>query len=151
MNQNATALLFEGTPVYQIHDSSAMNTPVAGDKPFKILLLHNSGVQLPVAERQMLGKMLAALKLNWEDVALISGQPESTFHHLRGSSMCFNKMIAFGFTPATLGMNIAADNYRLLNFQDTQIIFSESLSILSQNLNSSKDRLWKAVKEMFAQ
>lgn len=150
MNQNDTSLLFDGISVYRIPDFSKRDLPVAGAKAGNILVVYDSGEQLSEEERQMLGKMLAALKLSWEDVTLIPAQSGISFRDLK-RSMHFKKLIAFGFTPTSFGLNITAQNYSLLNFQDAQIVFSESLSTVNQNQNNSKNRLWKAVKQMFAE
>ena len=142
------AHLFESSLLFEISDYRNVNFRWEGKNPESILILSPSSIAvLTEDERAMLRRMLNALKLNLENVALSCSAHPPPFHDLK-NKITFKKLIAFGMGPLNIGLNINAENYQVINFSDTKIVFSESLSTLSSN-EKSKGQLWKALKEMF--
>ncbi len=148
-NQSIVAAhLFESTLLFEIPDYRNRNFRWEGKKTESILILSPSSIAvLTEDERAMLRRMLNALKLNLENVAVSCSAKPPPFHDLKKKTT-FKKLLAFGMGPLNIGLNINAENYQVINFSDTQIVFSETLSALNGN-EKSKGLLWKALKEMF--
>lgn len=141
--------LFDTIELFGVADTTSDIQFKGENRSGLVLLCRSSADVLPADEQEMLGKMLNALKLSWDDVALICTQENYQFSHLK-RKIGFKKLVSFGFTPLQLRLNINADNFRLIDFSGAKIIFSESLSELKENKNNSKDHFWRAMKEMFA-
>jgi len=142
------ATLFEQTQLFKISDFKNENFKIDGTNTDSVLILSPSfSSVLPAEERAMLSKMLNALKLNIENVALCAAAKPPPFHFLK-NKIAFTKLLVFGIEPQSIGMNINAEVNRVINFRNTKIVFSETLSTLIGN-EKSKGMLWKALKEMF--
>lgn len=141
-------LLFDSTQLYGIAHTAQTALQPQGANKKKILLLCCTDRNLPADEREMLGKMLNALNMNWEDVALLCIVSPVPFHLLK-KQITFEKLIAFGHTPSEISLNIAPEKYQVISFAETKIIFSEGLSVILGNKQHVKDRLWKSVKQLF--
>src|SRR5688572_27854718 len=120
--------LFDTVELFGLKDIPATDIHFNGENRSGLLLLcHTLADEFPADEKEMLGKMLTALKLNWDDAALICTHESYQFSHLK-KKIGFTKLVSFGFTPLHLGLNLNIDNYKCIDFSGLKIIFSESLS-----------------------
>jgi DNA polymerase III psi subunit len=90
------------------------------------------------SQRQLLSKILLAVKQSLESVRVLSLQKFDLSSYQEKPS----KIIAFITPPKGFGL------YEVVKTGDTSVIFSDSLETLITD-DSAKRKLWAALKEMF--
>jgi len=137
--------LFEDIEVYSVKERSTEKISFEGSNKRQVLLI--CPASLTADQRALLSRILSAVKLELNDVALLHSDSLPPYRQLE-AEMDFRKMILFGIAPAQLSLNISCPEYTPVNFQGVEILVSESLMHLEGN-SHSKDMLWKALKKMF--
>jgi hypothetical protein len=100
-------------------------------------------------ERALLQKILAAIKLTEGDVFIVSIKEidPGSFNRLIGNDR-FDKLLFFGVTPLQVGWYIDVQLYVRTYFMEKEILFAESLPVLSAN-ESAKKKLWGQLQALF--
>lgn len=94
-----------------------------------------------------LGKMLLAVKESKDDV-LIKKLPENLSFSALYKATNVRWLMAFGFDPKVLALNINNEKYRVFKLDDCNLLFADKLSDVLSNKNL-KLKLWAAQKLMF--
>jgi len=115
-------------------------------KNILFLLDHHDEKLMPEDERNILQKILKALGLDFEDVAIINiaRQKEKSFSSFK-EFLSINKAVLLGIEPNELGMKSSCELYKVNNYNNTQLLSAEKLvSIVS---DEGKKRLfWDSLK-----
>jgi DNA polymerase III psi subunit len=101
-------------------------------------------------ERLLLQKILAAVKLNEDDVfiASLNDIQPVPFNSLISQNK-FDKLLFFGIEPKQLNWHIEVLLYQKMNFMEKDILFAESLTVLKAN-EISKKKLWGQLQSIFS-
>lgn len=99
-------------------------------------------------EKEFLMRMLAALKLTEQSIALVN------LAHYKGTNLkqlkdffACNKVLAFGIEPSGLQLSNTV-MYALTDYDAQQLIFADALADL-KNDDQKKRTLWMELKKMF--
>lgn len=113
-----------------------------------ILVKETKETYLSESDQAFLTKILGAVKLQFEDIALVNVQthPKVDFTQLKNYFSC-TKLLSFGISAAEIGLKNSSLN-ELHEYQNTKIIIAESLSILAKD-DSRKKLLWLTLKKLF--
>lgn len=150
IDNGAVAKLFEGNDLYVIKQGNAGHEfPIEGKATNRVAVVYNSDVAMSSDDREQLNKILAALKLNPDDVGMVNvaDVPPPVFTNITRRLSC-NYMIVFGATPVDLGMLVAAKRYIELPMQGVKILFSDSIELLRQDAKR-KRYLWDCLQVTF--
>ena len=108
-------------------------------RPKPIVVITSSWDSLSDKERELLSKIISALKISIDAVTIISQSVLNiTFFH--GKT---NKLIYFGELPSGISQ------YEVLESGEVSFICSESIIQLIDN-EASRKKLWQALKSLFA-
>jgi hypothetical protein len=150
-----TAILSE--MIYLTGDEAKVNisanTPnkfqFIGENKRRVLLLcrTNNGNMLPDSQLQTLEKMIHALQLSMQDVALVVVE-DYKHTSFRDINKQFNPSVVllFGLLPGDLHLHIHTPEYQPVIFQGITFLCSQSLDTLT---DVHKKRLWTSLKEIF--
>lgn len=136
--------LFENAEVFSLKENTG-ESAFEGNSLSGILIICSGSIT--DEEKFFLDKILTSVKLKLNEVMLMQSENASAFHRMK-AALGFKKLILFGVAPREIGLNTACSMYVPSDFQDTQILASESLSVLEESA-TSKTLLWKALKKMF--
>jgi hypothetical protein len=109
----------------------------------------NDGEILKPADRTLLQKILAAVKLSEDDVFIASINdilPASFNNFIEGNA--FDKLFFFGVEPIQFNWHLDIVQYQRTFFSDKELLFAESLSVLSTN-DLAKKKLWMQLQLIF--
>ena len=103
-----------------------------------------------VSNRVFLAKVLAAANLNLEKDTLFAEIPASKPVRFSTDIKCKEpeQVLAFGLSPAQLGLAIDILPYKPIAFYGVNWLFADALSSLEPDKNK-KGQLWSALKQMF--
>lgn len=108
-------------------------------KPKPIVVINVGWEKLGEKERELLTKIISALKISLDSITIAS-QPSLETTSFTGKT---NKLIYFGVLPSGISP------YELLESGDLSFICSESLTQLLDN-EASRKQLWVALKKLFS-
>ena len=145
LESTALKLLLEGTEIYRVPPVDAPIKYEGGNKK-KLLVLCRCADALSPAERELLEKILAAVKMSMQDIALIAASAVQPFHALK-KNIEFTTMLAFGFKQDALSLNIHFIDHPF-NFCGVELLFTESLATLLER-KDLKAKLWMQLQAMF--
>ena len=112
-----------------------------------LVVVHSAG--LDFAHKELLMKILGAVKLTKEDVAILpSGHITSKADFDWMALEPKKSLIAFGL-PDKWKTQIVADHslYQIRSHMDYQLVFSEKLEVIAGNVESKK-KLWAALQNL---
>lgn len=98
--------------------------------------------------RKTLGQMLNAIKYNLEDSCLLSikeGQVFSINAYIKKHAI--TKVLCFGIAPNSIGLQIAAGAYRLIEMEEFKLVFSHSIADLNAD-KQKKIKLWNVIQSI---
>ena len=138
------------TPVAQ-EAAAAEIPPITGDVDSTVLLMVTEPAHewLEPGDQAFLQEILKAIKLSYDQVALVNLQHVETKHFdwLRGKG--FGKVVLFGDDARAGGMVPAGQRpYMTAGHQSATILCAEPLSAIRADRNK-KVALWNALKELF--
>lgn len=115
----------------------------------KILLLYKGAApQLPDAQRTFLGKILEAVKLDFEDVALVN----TSFLHPEQFSllkeMKAKVWLSFGVAHETLPIKENTPQYKIIKTENTSLLLANALEEIEAH-RDKKVLLWNNLKLLF--
>ena len=137
-------------PVYIVNEEDG-DLKYSGENKKGILVLfrNSTGELLNEKDEIFLKKIMEALKLKWEDAALLN-------HHLFpftltniSRHLSFGKAVVFGITPQQIGLQIEAVKYKQAVLNDVKMIFADSLATVAENKKKEKNMLWDSLQKMF--
>lgn len=124
-----------------ITDNSTSNKKIA-------VVVDYAPSNFPPSEKQLLEKILGAVKANMAEVQIIHAQSEPFSFTALQNRMAFNKLIVFGLKPAALGLNIRLGSYQLTQFRESQLLFADGLNLIATDVKR-KTYLWRTLQKMF--
>lgn len=115
-----------------------------------VLLIKNEHEQyLSELQKDLMSKILAAVKLNFEDVALINLAHYKEKHHLdKFTEPGAKYLIAFGLTSDDIALDRNLIMNEIFSRNNIQMLFTASLEELEKDRNK-KISLWNNLKQMF--
>ncbi len=114
-----------------------------------LILVHTPGLNFD--HKDLLLKILGAIKLTNEDVAILpSGHIKSKEDFDWMLTVDKTKLITFGL-PEKWRKQISDsfENYKIYNQSNFQLLFSDNLDLISQDVNAKK-QLWGALQQLVA-
>lgn len=150
IDNGAITKLFEGNDLYVVKQgNNADEFPVEGSGANEVAIVYNSSAPMGSEDREQLFKILAALKLNPNEVGMvnIAHVAPPVFTNIVKRLQC-RYMIVFGATPADLGMLVAAKRYIELPMQGVKVLFSDSIELLREDAKR-KRYLWDCLQVTF--
>ena len=146
-------LLYEGEELYRPHEVNGYHTPAfEGGYKQNILVVYDNGQPGPLeaSQKEQLLKILAALKLTIDDIALADAH-ELYAYGIAGwinDGPPFNKFIAFGASALNMGLTVRLKRYFISNFDGRDYLFADSLTgIMTEP--KLKSQLWTVLQVMF--
>lgn len=97
-------------------------------------------------EKQFLGNILKAVKMNYENVQIISDPID---FQLIFKTRKVKKIIIFGFQARHFGLPTFYENYQLYANEGIQILIAEKLPVIQANLRDEKRSLWNVLQQLF--
>jgi DNA polymerase III psi subunit len=95
-----------------------------------------------------LKKLIGAIKHDFEnDIYLIYVNKQQNIH-LSSLNLPIEKVLCFGVKPEEIGLNINEMMYTILDFENLQILFSDSIQTINST-PSKKSELWQLLQQMF--
>ncbi len=117
---------------------SVFQEEVYSIKPKLVIVIENSWQALSEQERELLKKILGALKISLESIQIVS-QSDFKISSFENKT---EKLIYFGANPGDFA------NYQQHTFSGISFICSEALSQLLLN-EAARKQLWAGLKDMF--
>ncbi len=149
LNPMALGYIFEDTLFHFTNDGfiSVKNNAYFGDNHSNITIVSKKHFQKE--DFDLFVKILAALKLSLDDVALVCKKPEVGFHELI-RSLDPKKVILFGINPFEIGFKDAvANTYEIIEVGTIQLLQAEDFSVY--HLDASKKKaLWLNLQKLLA-
>lgn len=113
-----------------------------------LLLYKGSATQLPESQRTFLGKILEAVKLDMEDVALVN----ASFLHSKQfpllKEMKAKVWLSFGVVDEALPLDTNTQPYKIIKTGDASLLLANTL----EEIEASRDKkvlLWNNLKLLF--
>jgi DNA polymerase III psi subunit len=149
LNPMSIQFLFEDT-FFHFNEGqfiSQKNTRFFGENKSNICLISKSTFQND--DFDLLSKILSALKMSLDDVALISQKPEEGYLELI-KELKTKKIILFDINPFEIGFtNIASNTYEIVEFENIQLLQAEKFN--EYHINPVKKKaLWLSLQKLFA-
>lgn len=100
-------------------------------------------------EQALLHKILQAIHLDIDQQGALLMQPDPVaYKFLMQYCPSCKILLLFGFQPADLGLHLRIPPYKLVTFQDTQLLFSGTLSKIATNARGEKMALWQQLQQL---
>lgn len=124
--------------------------PYAGQNLKKILILFENklGKELPVNEQDFLGKVLQAVNLSFDDVALVNIHLLEQTAYLLLSQFEASIWLSFGVVRDSLPVNANVPLYEIAKANKTSLLLADSLEEIERN-RDKKVLLWNNLKILF--
>ena len=142
--------LYENEELYLPHEVDGYRAPIfEGLNKQRVLVLYNTP-ELAPAEREQLMKILGALKLTIDDIALASATEvyKCGYAGWVNDGPPFDKMIGFGASALNMGLTVRLKRYFINEFNGKQLLFSDSLETLIAE-PKLKGNLWTVLQVLF--
>lgn len=112
-----------------------------------VMLVHDvSNDYLSTTAEDMFVKLLAAVKLNMQDVAIINTAKQVADWEIIREKLNPQKVILWGVEPAFINLNV--DKYSVLAANDIDVLYADGLDTITTNVEL-KRQLWEALQKMF--
>jgi hypothetical protein len=150
-DEAALTLLF-GKDFYVVKEKASYDSfEYEGENNKYVLMVIDDSKYSSIApsHRAMFDKLLAALKLDARDIAIvnIAAYPGVQFSDLKKFFTC-NRMVLWGAEPS--GMGISAEKYQPVTVDNVQLLYSDNLDVISKSGPSGpKNKLWLALQKIF--
>lgn len=146
MNKQLASLLFYNETLYASPPKQVEEAPKADSPVFtkKVLILLD---ELTAEERQLLGNILKAIKLNFKEV---ESYKLSLDFEVIASAPIVETVLSFG----DLLRNLDENNHPLYEpvvINNKTFLFADSVSRINLNVANEKTKLWKALQQVFLQ
>ena len=131
--------------------TEAIKIEYYGENNQKILLLHEDKTDpvLNPGDKDFLGKILAAVRLGFKDVALLNISTVPGFEYSKlEESVDFNKILFFGIDPHLWKPDEKFVKYKSLSSDNIEVLWTDSLSEIQEDKNK-KINLWNELKKIF--
>lgn len=143
--------IFRENKIYSFNDSPLKLTEnlVEGNLKSELVIVFNAESEdiLNPELEIFLMKLLSAVKHNKENTLLINDKSGIKFKEILTNSET-KKLIVFGSTRDSLGLNLNLKRYRIYELQGVDCVFADKLSILKDD-SQRKGALWSLMKTMF--
>jgi len=101
-------------------------------------------------DRDFLSKILGAVKLTFNDVALVNIAANTSLSvDILESIFVFKKLISFGPPLNILFPGNSFSHYKIARYKETEILWSDSLEEIQQD-KQKKVKLWEELKKLFS-
>lgn len=141
--------LFENTYIFRLPELSEANITTNATQ-FKGLVILASEHDLNPENKAKLDQILMAIKYDPDQNITVVTTGEND--HISISKMIgktsAKDVLVFGLTPAQMSLNIKVNKYEWAQFENAQILFSDSLEILKDS-KELKNQLWASLKNYF--
>jgi len=110
------------------------------------LLVIVNEADLTEENKKTLSQLLNAIKYNLEDSCMLSitkGQQFSINPYIKKHNI--KKVLCFGVAPISMGLQIAAGAYRLIEMEEIKLVFSHTLADLNAD-KQKKIKLWNVIQ-----
>jgi len=112
-----------------------------------------NGFEEEVKERELIGKIMMALKLSADDYLLIdkAKYPRIRFRHLAPAGFSsIGKCLLFGINPSEMGMNVELQGYVFSRVGETRLLMCDKAHMLMER-DILKRALWAELQKMYAE
>ena len=100
--------------------------------------------------QELLGKMLKAVKLDFEQIDLVDIATTSPLEYQDFlSEKVTHQMISFGVGLGRLNWDLMLVPYQIKTVEGVQFLLSDALSVIAQDQNGEKRKLWAALQALF--
>lgn len=152
---NLTAI-FDHETLYQMLDYPVVQGKFDDMASCRIVIAYKTTMPLSAADTELLGKMMLGIKTRLLSSKMMDYSVQINMHthpHTLAQMVSLYQpthFLGFGVTRLDLGLNILAGLYQPIQFLNVWLLFSESLSVLSQ-VADKKAKLWEGMKIAFGQ
>ncbi|HNL07601.1 MAG TPA: hypothetical protein PKH93_08505 [Chitinophagales bacterium] len=152
---NLTAI-FDHDVLYQMPDYPEVQGKFDTSASCRIVIAHKIVTPLSAVEADLLEKMMLGIKTRLLSNKTMDYSVQINLHthpHTLAQMVSLYQpthFLGFGVTRLDLGLNILAGLYQPIQFLNIWLLFSESLSVLSQAADK-KAKLWEGMKIAFGQ
>ncbi|HYG40684.1 MAG TPA: hypothetical protein VD908_18795 [Cytophagales bacterium] len=100
-------------------------------------------------DKEFLGKILGAVKLTFNDIALVNSFLFPALHPSDlENKISYTKLILFGEELIQLFNDLKLNKYKLSEVNDVEVLYSDSLFEIQED-KTKKIKLWEELKKMF--
>lgn len=130
--------------------ASVAAIPYAGKNLKKILILfqNKEGKDLPENQQVFLGKVLQAVNLNFDDIAMVNVNPLQHSDYALLSHFDALVWLSFGITHENLPIHPDFPFYEIIKTDDCSFLLADSLEAIENN-RDKKVSLWNSLKALF--
>lgn len=132
-------------------DNAQQNTELKyeGKNLKKILVLISNAETnfLHESEKIFLGKILHAVQLNFEDIAIVNTAKINDLHKINHFDCRY--MISFGVVNDHLTINNITPFYKIINQEGVTFLLSDPLKTIEKD-QDKKRKLWNSLKQLFS-
>ncbi len=120
----------------------------------KILVVVNDPTSLHLNEEdfELLGKILASVKLSMADIALVNAATHQLNYYALNEVLPASVAFYFGIQPVEIGAPIKFPHFQVQNWNHTTFVYAPALDEmgpLAGNAVALKKELWVAMKKIF--
>ena len=136
---------------YDLSELSLIENKIEGNLKADLVVFYSTDDNndlLAIDQRNFLYKMLGAVKHNLENTLIISDKSKISFKQLIKEGN-FKKIMLFGTTRKTVGLNLNLKRYKIFKIQNVEILFIDDLETIKGD-NKRKSFLWSLMKTMFS-
>lgn len=142
LNINFPSQLFGKQKVFELTPDAA-----SGNKPVKVLVLHDSNGAIAQQDLELLQKILAAAKISSSDFSLENVNNHFSLAQLQQQFQP-QFLLVFSNQKTALGKNLQLPLHEIISLKQTQILRSVTLKELQSNAEHKK-QLWAKMKILF--
>jgi hypothetical protein len=120
----------------------------------KVLVVVSDPTSLHLNEEdfELLGKILASVKLSMADIALVNAATHQLNYYPLQEQLPASVAFYFGIEPVEIGAPIKFPQFQVQNWNSTTFVFApglDEMGPLSKNAVALKKELWVAMKKIF--
>ena len=134
---------------YEIPATQDLLLSAKGNNKKKVLVLTESHLDGP--QHSLLKKILSAVDHDLDEDCLLKtlepGYQYPLRDHLESGEV--QKVLAFGISPESLGTQLSPSLYRLIQIEETRLVFASPLARIAEN-KEEKQALWAQMKHLFS-
>jgi hypothetical protein len=111
-----------------------------------------TALHLNDAHFELLGKILASVKLSMADIALVNAASHKLEYYALNEKLPATVALYFGIMPVDIGAPLKFPYFQVQNWNHTTFVYAPSLTELSQPTPEAaglKRELWEALKKIF--
>ncbi len=120
----------------------------------KVLVVVNDSTSLHLNEEdfELLGKILASVKLSMADIALVNAATHQLNYYTLQEQLPATVAFYFGIQPVDIGAPLKFPQFQVQNWNHTTFVYAPALDEmgpLAKNAVALKKELWVAMKKIF--